>query len=221
MIVKDLKYCQNGNQKAAAEEFIQGMRHRLAGEPDGSLSGGISEVGFSINLSSRLANHEKHQESVSVMTLFDACGRYEFAGRYSIQGYAVVRTISPHIAHMAECLVSRIACSYIKWGWGFNANLAGASVHGVNSLKILQVSTDSKGKESWATIEAEASTSGVDEENSRLNEQIAETREAIVEAVEKYAGALESNLQAQRVYHVQFKRLRALMSDEAAATKQG
>ncbi|OBT57069.1 hypothetical protein VE04_03536 [Pseudogymnoascus sp. 24MN13] len=33
---------------------------------------GTNEVGFSINLSSRLANYHKHQESNKIMTIFDA-----------------------------------------------------------------------------------------------------------------------------------------------------
>lgn len=64
--------------------------------------GGISEVGFSINLSSRLANHHKHQKSNKVMTLFDACAMHLFIDRYSIQGFPVVRIVSPHAVDMAK-----------------------------------------------------------------------------------------------------------------------
>lgn len=67
-----------------------------------ALPAAISEVGFSINLSSRLANHHKHQESNKVMTLFDACAMHLFIDRYSIQGFPVVRIVSPHAVDMAK-----------------------------------------------------------------------------------------------------------------------
>jgi hypothetical protein len=209
-----LKYCENPSQKAGAELFIEGMRDRLSSEPNGPLRGGISEVGFSINISSRLANHYKHQSSNKVMTLFDACAMHLFVDRYSIQGYPVVRIVSPHAVDMAECLISRLASSYVLWGWGFNANQAGASVQGVNSLKILQAAADSKGKNSWATIEAEASTAGITGERAVVEQRIKDSREEMADIIEEHGATLDANLAAQRRYHRQFKRLCQLASDE-------
>lgn len=44
---------------------------------------------------------------------------------YFIQGSLVVRAVTPLAVDIAECLRSRVACSYAVWGWGFKA---GASV---------------------------------------------------------------------------------------------
>ncbi|KFY32568.1 hypothetical protein V493_00074 [Pseudogymnoascus sp. VKM F-4281 (FW-2241)] len=189
----------------------------LSGEPDGPIRGGISEVGFSINITSRLLNHKKHQESQGVMTLFDACGQHLFPDRYAIQGFPVVRVVNPLVVDMAESLISRLASSYVTWGWGFNANQAGASVQGVNSLSILQASTDQNGKDSWATIEAEASTTGIEEELSLVKDYTAVCRDEMADIIHPHTTLLDADYVAQQRYHAQFKRLRGLASDEADA----
>lgn len=99
--------------------------------------------------------------------------------------------VSPVVTDKIECLISRPVCSCIAWGWSFNANQAGASVQGVKSLKILQATADSKGKESWATIEAEVSTAEITGEMAIVEQRIKDSREEMADIIEEHGAAAQ------------------------------
>lgn len=109
-------------------------------------------MGWSINVRKRIDDHAKHTSSTYVMGLFEACAEHLFPSRYSVEGYPVVRITEPFLADLAEAAISRLACSYVTWGWGFNPTVAGASVHGVNSLPIIQLGLSKNERESWTTL---------------------------------------------------------------------
>ncbi|OBT41410.1 hypothetical protein VE00_09186 [Pseudogymnoascus sp. WSF 3629] len=62
-------------------------------------------------------------------------------------------------------------------------------------LKILQAAApDSNGKESWATIEAEASTAGITGEMAIVEQQVKDSREEMADVIEEHGAAAGSEM---------------------------
>ena len=148
------KYVEKDSYHAAHTKFISSMRERLnSGDEDSDdldheqwpLRGGISEVGFNVTPYGRINNHKNHTSSTCVMNLFEACAQHLFPGQYAVEGYAVARTINPIVISLSEIVISRLACSYIDHGCGFNYCRAGASDYGDQIACI-----------PWATLQANA-----------------------------------------------------------------
>lgn len=190
-----LWYCGGNTQQGHHKNFVEGMYRRLSQEPDGPLAGGISEVGFSNDIPKRLTQHQQHTLSTPVMCLFNACARYHFPGRYSIMGYALMRIVNPLQASMAEAVFSRLACSYITFGWGFNITQAGISVNGVNSLPILRAS-ESGNKRAWSAIEAGVDPKGQEDEIERVEAQVHGLREEMAARLDDECDALDAKIAA-------------------------
>ncbi|KFY65698.1 hypothetical protein V496_02394 [Pseudogymnoascus sp. VKM F-4515 (FW-2607)] len=104
---------------------------------------------------------------------------------------------------------------------GMTEHLAGWRIGaGCEQPKHPQSSLDRNRKESWATIEAEASTAGIDSEESLLNGYIAACRDDIADKIERHVSLLDANIAARERYHLQLKRLRELTSKKADAPLQ-
>lgn len=181
------KYVDKDSYQKAHKRFIRWMRERIDSDGSGDrgddddeeeedeeedqrpIRGGISEVGFSVSPFGRIDNHRNHTASTCVMNLAEACAEYIFPGRYTVEGYVVCRTISPILVSLSEIVISRLACSYIDFGCGFNYCRAGASVHGLNNRPII-LSEGRSNHTPWATLQANAYMDGVEDEIVRISE---------------------------------------------------
>ncbi|KAL5348495.1 hypothetical protein ACLOAV_006978 [Pseudogymnoascus australis] len=104
---------------------------------------------------------------------------------------------------------------------GMTEHLAGWRIGaGCEQPKHPQSSLDRNRKGSWATIEAEASTAGIDSEESLLNGHIAACRDDIADKIERHVSLLDANIAARERYHLQLKRLQELTSKKADAPLQ-
>lgn len=201
------KYVDKHSYYTASTNFIKWMRERIESdvgdscsddeeEEDRPISGGISEVGFSVKPYERISNHKSHTSSTCVMNMAEACAEHVFPGRYAIEGYVVCRTLNPITISLSEIVISRLACSYIDFGCGFNYCRAGASVHGLNNRPII-LSANRSHRAPWATLQANAWIDGVEEEITRIADATMAHEERLMEELGKEGAVLDEANTAQ------------------------
>ncbi|OBT57236.1 hypothetical protein VE04_04658 [Pseudogymnoascus sp. 24MN13] len=188
-------------------------------EEDRPISGGISEVGFSVKPYERINNHKAHTSSTCVMNLAEACAEHVFPGRYAIEGYVVCRTLNPITISLSEIVISRLACSYIDFGCGFNYCRAGGSVHGLNNRPII-LSADRSNRTPWATLHSNARMDGVEEEITRVAEATVAHEERLMEELGEEGAVIdEANIAEEENIELLKAEVDAKKREEALAER--
>lgn len=86
--------------------------------------------------------------------------------------------------------MSRLACSYVDQGCGFNFARAGDSIHGINDRPIIP-SADESPYIPWATLQANASMDDVEDDMKRIEDATEVQMERLAGQLKEECAALD------------------------------
>lgn len=113
-------------------KFCTNLRKRLAAIPpekmDDPLEVPLIEIGYSMDISSRLRDHRNHRNSNPIMNLFEAIVSVQWPGKFTLWQFVIHCCCKPNRAALGEIFFTRLCEGYIFNAGGFSTYQAGVSV---------------------------------------------------------------------------------------------